>query len=104
MGQTDVAAAVSPDGRFVAAWVSHGGPIPPDVYSRRFKSDGPAESTEENVNMYNKGCQESVAVGVWPDGRHVIAWRGHSCKMLFDANAGGILVQRFNWDGSRLYR
>jgi cysteine-rich repeat protein len=90
--------ALATDGRFVVTWQNGYGSAF-DVAGQRYATDGQAQGTEFQINMFTENLQQWPAVAMAGDGRFVGVWRSESQE-----GAGGpnVYAQRYTADGTAI--
>ncbi|MEQ8320498.1 MAG: tandem-95 repeat protein, partial [Rhodospirillales bacterium] len=92
--QTDASAIELNDGSVLVTWISHnqdGSGF--GVYGQRYGADGAVLGSEFRLNNATSGRQMNVEATPLSDGGFVVAFES-------EGNPGGILVRRFNADGT----
>ncbi|MCH9812829.1 MAG: tandem-95 repeat protein [Epsilonproteobacteria bacterium] len=99
------APAVTPlsDGGYVAVWESLGYSNGQDgsysgVYLQRFDALGEKVGTEEQVNTFTKGYQDSPSITALNDGGYVVSWESSGQ----DDSSDGTFLQRYDALGDRV--
>src|SRR5439155_1001 len=94
--QTTPVIAMDGAGNFTVAWASDASGNW-DIIARQFDFSGAPTSGEITVNATAAGDQQEPAIGVLPDGRFLIAWRGDDgggrsdvLARVFDANGAAL--------------
>jgi large repetitive protein len=95
------------DGRFVVVWASCGIQGEQcDVHGRRFDATGEPVGGEFAVNTFTPGQQGlyqdggGLQVAAFPDDSFGVVW----CSEAQAGEGWDVYLQRFGWDGGRLYR
>ena len=96
--QTDVAAAMTPDGSFILVWASNNQDDDGyGIFAQRYDADGNVLDAEFKVNTVFHKHQTDPAVAVADDGSFVVVWVSEDQ----DGNNKGIFGQRFDASGTR---
>jgi len=75
LGAIEPVVAAAPDGRFLAAWLEHGGERADyDVRAMLFGADGRPRGPAFTVHESTAGIQNAPAAAFLPDGRFAVAW------------------------------
>ncbi|MCB1518132.1 MAG: hypothetical protein KDJ19_11020 [Hyphomicrobiaceae bacterium] len=97
--QSDAAAVALDDGGWVVTWNSNGQDGDSfGIYQQRYDRDGAAMGPETQVHTTITGVQANSSVASLRDGGWVVAWKSEHV----DADATGIVQQRFDADGHKV--
>lgn len=91
------ALASDPAGNFIVAWSSDESGGIPEIYARRFDSNGNPLGAEFPVNSDTTYKRQLPAVALAPDGRFLVVWEGDG----EDLSSFGVLGQMYNGDGTK---